>query len=75
MAEYFQLTFSRTVPVKGKKRGIVTKINKFRKIDSDDPIGVIIEESADLLDSGFCLTWNSMSRAEFLRKVEDSFHE
>lgn len=75
MSEYFQLTFSRTVPVKGKKRGLVTKIKMFKKIESDDPIGVIIEEAADLLDSGFSLTWASMSRAEFLRKVEESFHE
>lgn len=75
MAEYFQLTFSRTVPVKGKKRGLVTKIKMFKKIESDDPIGAIIDESADLLDSGFCLTWSNMSRAEFLRNVEGSFHE
>lgn len=75
MAEYFQLTFSMTIPIKGRKRGLVSKINMFRKIESDDPIGVIIEEASDLLDSGFSLTWASMSRAEFLRKVEESFNE
>lgn len=75
MAEYFQLTFSRTIPIKGRKRGLVSKINMFRKIESDDPIGVIIEEASDLLDSVFSLTWASMSRAEFLRKVEESFNE
>lgn len=72
MAEYFQIVLTRTIASKEGKRGIVTKIKTFKKIESDDPVMDIVEQNSDMLDIGFTLTWKRMSRAEFLRKSEDS---